>query len=213
MSSAAAGRRRGPASASDRGRPDHPGAVRRRLFRLQRPAFRGGTGQAVRSAGQPRPRSASRFGCPSVALAGRHADCMIATEPEKSLPRVSPRPAAPASQGTVRSPCYDTDEDAARLAPGGCGDGRCRAGRSCPSCPSHVLRCRLGHVTKDDIATLVPCGPTSSQSPPSGSGSRPVSPTSPSSRLAATTRPSSCPGSENCCPRCASSDYQGDSRR
>lgn len=110
----------------------------------------------------PVPIGIAVSGPESLALAGRHGDCMIATEPEKSLTDGFTRTGGSGKPRYGQLPvCYDSDEGAARE----------RARRlwrwAMPGWPvmaelpdPRSFDAASAQVTQDDIAALVPCGPS-----------------------------------------------------
>jgi G6PDH family F420-dependent oxidoreductase len=110
---------------------------------------------------QPVPIGIAVSGPESVALAALHADCMIATEPEKSLTDGFTEAGGSGKPRYGQIPlCYDADEDMARE----------RARRlwrwAMPGWPvmaelpdPRSFDAASAQVTQDDIASLVPCGP------------------------------------------------------
>lgn len=109
----------------------------------------------------PVPIGLAVSGPDSIAIAGQLADCMIATEPDSALTAEFGRAGG---SGKPRygqlAICYDTDEKAARArarqlwrwaAPGWHVMSELPEPRSFDAASEHV--------TEDDIASLVPCGP------------------------------------------------------
>ncbi|MGH3404570.1 MAG: TIGR03557 family F420-dependent LLM class oxidoreductase [Streptosporangiaceae bacterium] len=109
----------------------------------------------------PVPVGIAVSGPDSVSLAGQHADCMIATEPDRSL---TDSFAQAGGAGKPRygqiAVCYDPDLDAARA--------RARRLWRWAAPGWHVMselpeprsfHAASEHITEDDIASLVSCGP------------------------------------------------------
>jgi G6PDH family F420-dependent oxidoreductase len=104
-------------------------------------------------------------GTDSVAIAGKYADCMIATEPERSLTEgFSQAGGSGKPRYGQLAICYDTDERAARA--------RARRLWRWAAAGWHVMSelpeprsfdAASEHVREDDIAALVPCGPAVDQ--------------------------------------------------
>jgi G6PDH family F420-dependent oxidoreductase len=109
----------------------------------------------------PVPIGIAVSGSDSVALAGRRADCMIATEPDKSLTDGFTQAGGSGKPRYGQIPvCYDSDEGAARE----------RARRlwrwAMPGWPvmaelpdPRSFDAASAQVTQDEVASLVPCGP------------------------------------------------------
>jgi G6PDH family F420-dependent oxidoreductase len=165
----------------------------------------------------PVPIGIAVSGAHSLAIAGRHADCMIATEPEKSL---TDGFSQAGGSGKPRygqlALCYDTDEKAARArarrlwrwaAPGWHVMSELPEPRSFDAASEHV--------TEDDIATLVPCGPDIDQHVTAArqwidAGFTHLALVQVGSDHQAEFMTWA---ADHLLPHCASSDYQGDSRR
>jgi G6PDH family F420-dependent oxidoreductase len=109
----------------------------------------------------PVPIGIAVSGPDSVAIAGRQADCMIATEPEKSLTEGFSAAGGSDKPRYGQIPvCYDEDEDAARA--------RARRLWRWAASGWHVMselpeprsfEAASEQITEDDIASLVSCGP------------------------------------------------------
>lgn len=110
---------------------------------------------------EPVPIGIAVSGPDSIGIAGEHADCMIATEPDQSL---TDGFSQAGGSGKPRygqlAICYDTDRDAARE--------RARTLWRWAATGWHVMSelpeprsfdAASAQVTDDDIAELVPCGP------------------------------------------------------
>ena len=151
----------GTAPAPDRGREDHPGLFAGDYVNFSGQHFAVERAKLFDLPETPVPIGIAVSGAHSLAIAGRHADCMIATEPEKSL---TDGFSQAGGSGKPRygqlALCYDTDEKAARArarrlwrwaAPGWHVMSELPEPRSFDAASEHV--------TEDDIATLVPCGP------------------------------------------------------
>ena len=147
-------------------RLDEAAQIIRELFGGDYVSFRGRHFQVERARlfdlpDRPVPIGIAVSGPESLALAGRLADCMIATEPEKSLTAGFTQAGGDGKPRYGQVPvCYDADEGAAREL------ARRLWRWAMPGWPvmaelpePRSFDAASATVTQDDVASLVPCGP------------------------------------------------------
>ena len=142
----------------------------------------------------PVPIGIAVSGPESVALAAEHADCMIATEPERTLTDGFSQAGGAGKPRYGQIPvCYDPDEGAAQAGPAAVAVGHAGLARHVGAPPSHAPstppRRRSPRTTSPTWCRAGPTWPGTSPWP--GSGSTRASPILRWSRSAATIRTSS----------------------